>query len=143
MRRIFTLWHNRANLTPGQFQRRVSRFENALRNYLFAQTFEKGSDACRVQMRMTKHWDSLFRFLKQPDLFDPTNNAAEQDLRLLVRLRRISQGSRGIAGQLWTARAATVVVSCRKQRRNPWDFIQQAVAAHFFGSAAPSLIQGG
>lgn len=142
MRQIFTLWHDRANFTPEQFQRRVSRFENGLRNYLFAQKFEKGSDARRVQMRMVKHWDSLFRFLKQPDLFDPTNNAAEQALRHLVRLRRISQGSRGVAGQLWTARAATVVVSCRKQKRNPWNFIQQAVAAHFFGTATPSLLPG-
>jgi hypothetical protein len=143
MRRIFKLWHNRANLTPEQFQCRVSRWENALRNYVFVQEFEKGSDARRVQLRMTKHWDSMFRFLKQPELFEPTNNAAEQALRLLVRLRRISQGSRGIAGQLWTARAATVVVSCRKQRRNPWEFIQQAVAAHFFGTAAPSLLPRG
>ena len=59
---------------------------------------------------MVKHWNSLFPFLKQPDLFEPTNNAAERDLRLLVRLRRISQGSRSLAGQLWTARAATVSV---------------------------------
>jgi transposase len=140
MRRLFKLWHNRENLTSEQFRRRVSRFESSLRNYIFAQKFKKGSDARRIQLRMVKHWDSLFRFLKHPELFEPTNNAAERDLRLLVRLRRISQGSRSSAGQLWTARAATVVVSCRKQRRNPWDFIQQAVSAHFFGSASPSLI---
>jgi len=142
MRRLFTLWHNRENLTSQQFQNRVLRFENSLRNYLFAQKFKKGSDARRIQLRMVKHWDSLFRFLKQPELFEPTNNAAERDLRLLVRLRRISQGSRGILGQLWTARAATVVVSCRKQHRNPWDFIQQAVSAHFFHTNTPSLITG-
>jgi len=140
MRRLFTLWHNRENLTPDQFQRRASRFESALRNYLFAQKFKKGSDARRIQLRMVKHWNSLFRFLKQPELFEPTNNAAERALRLLVRLRRISQGSRSIDGQLWTARAATVVVSCRKQQRNPWEFIQQAVSAHFFGTNTPSLI---
>ena len=140
MRRIFTLWHNRDSFTPEQFQRRVSRCENALRNYLFAQQFEKGTDARRVQLRMTKHWDSMFRFLKQPDLFAPTNNAAERDIRHLVRLRRISQGSRGTNGQLWTARAATVVVSCRKQKQNPWKFIQLAVSAHFFSHQTPTLI---
>jgi transposase len=142
MRRLFTLWHNRQNFTPEQFQKRVSLFENTLRNYLFAQKFEKGSDSRRIQLRMVKHWDSLFRFLKQPDLFEPTNNAAERDLRHLVRLRRISQGSRGRLGQLWTARAATVVISCRKQRRNPWQFIQHAVSAHFFNSQPPSLLLG-
>lgn len=142
MRRLFKLWHNRENLTPEQFKQRVSRFESSLRNYLFAQKFKKGSDANRIQRRMVKHWNSLFRFLKQPQLFEPTNNAAERDLRLIVRLRRISQGSRGIAGQLWTARAATVIVSCRKQKRNPWEFIQQAVNAHFFAKNTPSLILG-
>lgn len=140
MRRLFKLWHERENLTSEQFNRRVARFENSLRNYLFAQKFKKGTDARRIQMRMVKHWDSLFRFLKQPELFEPTNNAAERALRLLVRLRRISQGSRSVAGQLWIARAATVVVSCRKQKRNPWDFIQQAVCAHYFNTPTPSLI---
>lgn len=140
MRKLFKLWHSKDRLTQEQFQRQASRFENSLRDYLFAQKFKKGSDARRIQLRMVKHWESLFRFLKQPELFQPTNNAAERDLRLLVRLRRISQGSRAMAGQLWTARAATVVVSCRKQRRNPWEFIQLAVSAHFFHHQQPSLI---
>ncbi len=142
MRRIFSLWHRRTELTSEQFRQRASRLENSLRIYVFAQRFKKGSDARRIQMRMTKHWDSMFRFLKQPELFEPTNNTAEQALRLLVRLRKISQGSRSLAGQVWTARAATIVVSCKKQSRSTWDFIQQAVSAHFFGTPQPSLIRG-
>lgn len=140
MRRLFKLWHNRELLTPEQFQRRASRLKSALNNCLFAQQFPRGSDARRIQRRMIKHWSSLFRFLEHPELYQPTNNLAEQALRLLVRLRRISQGTRGISGQLWTARAATVTVSCRRQQRSLWIFIQQAVSAHFFATSPPSLI---
>lgn len=143
MRRIFKLWHTKSDIAEEAFKSKVARLENELRNYLFAQILSKGSDARRIQLRMVKHWDSLFRFLKQPDVFEPTNNAAERDLRLLVRLRRISQGSRAASGQLWIARAASVVLTCRKQRINPWEFIQLAVNSHFFQLKPPSLVSGG
>jgi len=140
MRRVFKLWHDREGLSKEQFQKKVRLFETQAQNYVYAQKFEKGTDAHRIQRRLTKHWKSIFRFLKQPDTLQPTNNDAERDLRLLVRMRRVSQGSRGKKGQLWTARAATVITSCRKQKRSPWEFIQNAVNAHFFQVSAPSLV---
>lgn len=141
MRSLFKLWHNRRNLSFEQFQKKTNRIKNSLQNYISTQEFPKGSDARRMQRRMIKHWKAMFCFLEFPDELQPTNNAAERDIRHLVRLRRISQGTRGTLGIEWTQRAATVVVSCRKSLINPWTFFQQAVSSHFFGSQAPSLIR--
>lgn len=137
---IFKLWHEREQVTSEQFQRRATDIKASISDYFSILKFAKGSDALRILKRMTKHWDSIFRFLEHPTLLEPTNNSAERAQRSLVRLRRGSQGSRGIRGQHWTARAATVVTSCRLQKQNPWRFIQAAVLAHFFHFPAPSLV---
>ncbi len=140
MREIFTLWHQRKDHTPEQFEKRATDIKTSLGTYISTLEFVKGSDPNRILKRMLKHWDSIFRFIKYPTLLEPTNNSAERAQRNLVRLRRGSQGSRGTSGQQWNARAATVVASCRLQQRNPWHFIQAAVLAHFFHFSAPTLV---
>jgi hypothetical protein len=94
----------------------------------------------RIQRRFIKHWPALFRFLEQPELYEPTNNRAERTLRPLVRLRRISQGSRGIAGSEWTARVASIVATCRIQKQSVWLLFQNAVYAKAFTDLPPSLV---
>lgn len=140
MRHVFQLWHERDNYTAEQFEQQATEFKASLSAYLATLDFPRGTDARRILKRMTKHWDSIFRFVHNPTLLEPTNNSAERAQRSLVRMRRGSQGSRSIRGQNWTARAATVVASCRLQKQNPWQFVNDAVLAHFFHFPAPSLV---
>lgn len=140
MRRLFKLWHARTSYSQAIWTKKTTRFKRDLQRYLFSVQFEKGSDARRIQRRFIKHWSALFRFLDSPELFEPTNNHAERTLRPLVRIRRISQGSRGKAGSDWTSRAATVVATCKLQKRSTWDFFRQAVYFNNFGGVAPSLL---
>lgn len=142
MKRLFTLWHSRKTLTPEQWNRRASRFKISLERFLFSQKFNKKTDAHRIQRRLIKHWASTFRFLEDPVLYEPTNNHAERTLRPVVRLRRISQGSRGKAGSDWTQRAASVLATCRLQKKSVWNFFLDAVNAKQFGTLTPSLLQG-
>jgi hypothetical protein len=64
-----------------------------------------------------KHWPSLFLFVRDPTMFEPTNNAAEQTMRVVVRIRRQTQGT-----------------------RSAWAFIRQAVYVKNFGGYFPSLV---
>lgn len=139
MRRLFKLWHSRESLSDEQWKKKSLRFKRDLQRYLFAHPFERGTDAYRIHRRLVKHWNSLFRFLEQPDIYEPTNNLAERTLRPLVRLRRISQGSRGNTGSLWTQRAASVLATCKLQHKNVWDFFLSAVNSHHFNSLAHSF----
>lgn len=140
MKRLFKLWHSRKALTPEQWNRRASRFKTSLQRFLFSQNFNKKTDAYRIQRRLIKHWASTFRFLDDPLLYEPTNNHAERTFRPLVRLRRISQGSRGKASSDWTQRAASVLATCRIQKKSIWNFFIHAVKTKHFQSLTPSLI---
>ncbi len=138
-KRLFALWHERERWSPEEFQGKVKCLQRTLFSYLHSQAIPPGK-ATTMKKRLVKHWDSLFRFVKEPELYEPTNNLAEQTLRPLIRLRNHTQGSRSAWGRMWTARIMTVLQTCRKQHKNAWHFIQQSVTAYYFHSTPPSLL---
>ena len=116
-------------------ERRLTR----LHNLLCRAKFDKGK-ARTLQRRILKRWDCLFRFVNEPELYEPTNNRAERDLRNVVRIRRQTQGSRSDMGQRWMERSATIVGTCKKQGISAYDFILQAFRAqNSFKYQVPSL----
>lgn len=140
-RAFFELWHKRQLYQPEVLHMKVDRLQRKLYTFLHSANVPGDSkEVLKLKKRLVKHWDSLFRFFAEPELFEPTNNRAERMLRRLVRLRLITQGSRGSNGELWTARAMTALETCKLQGRNTWHFFQQAVIAHFFNKPAPSLL---
>jgi hypothetical protein len=62
--------------------------------------------------------DSLFRFVTDPDV-DPTNNISERELRHLVIIRKISNGSRSARGAHATAMLLSVIQTLRMNKMNP------------------------
>ena len=136
---LFDLWHDRDRSPPEQFQHRAARLKAKLYVYLCEIEVPPGK-ATTLHKRLVKHWEALFRFVEDPGIYEPTNNLAEQTLRPLIRIRRQTQGSRSAWGRLWTARIMTTLETCRKQNRNAWAFLQQAVNAHYFNSPPPSLL---
>ena len=62
--------------------------------------------------------DSLFRFVTDPDV-DPTNNISERELRHLVIIRKISNGSRSTRGAHATAMLLSVIQTLRMNKKNP------------------------
>lgn len=62
--------------------------------------------------------DSLFRFVTDQDV-DPTNNISERELRHLVIIRKISNGSRSTRGAHATAMLLSVIQTLRMNKKNP------------------------
>lgn len=62
--------------------------------------------------------ESLFRFVTDPDV-DPTNNISERELRHLVIIRKISNGSRSARGAHATAMLLSVIQTLRINKKNP------------------------
>lgn len=137
---LFRHWHTRDKIPPDIFIRRCEKIQRRLFTFLTKAAPPKGA-ALTMKKRLIKHWPSLFRFVREPTLYQPTNNAAEQTMRAVVRIRRQTQGSRSLWGRRWCSVALSVIATCRKQNRSAWYFILQAVNAKNFGSVYPSLLR--
>lgn len=77
-------------------------------------------------------------------LFDPdvpfTNNQAEQDIRMIKVRQKISGCFRTLPGAQAFARVRSYLSTCRKQGRNLWEAIRQALIGQPF---MPELITAG
>ena len=89
--------------------------------------------------RFRKYGDAYFEFITTPEI-EPTNNLAEQAIRFIVIDRHITQGTRSEKGRVSCERIWTVIATCTLQGRSAFDFILQAVKAHFHSGSPPSLI---
>jgi hypothetical protein len=92
-----------------------------------------------IAKRFRENGEAYFRFITTPGI-EPTNNLAEQAIRFVVIDRRITQGTRSEGGRQWCERIWTTLATCAAQGRSAFDFILEAVQAHFKGLPAPSLL---
>ena len=125
-----------AGKSADQFEPLQRRLERAL---------IRGRDqtACRrtaaTCANLLKSQPSLWTFLREPRV-EPTNNDAERALRSIVIKRKISGPTRSRRGDEFIARAFTVHETCRRQGRDLWDFLRQAVTAWIDKTTPPSLL---
>lgn len=82
---------------------------------------------------------ALWAFLGN-EAVPPTNNEAERSLRALVLKRKISGPTRSRRGDEFIAHGFSVYETCRRQGRDLWDFMHEAVVAWIDKSPAPSLV---
>jgi len=68
--------------------------------------------------------ENLFRFVTDPEI-DPTNNISERNLRQLVIIRKISNGSRSTRGANTTAQLLSVIQTLRTQKQNVLQGLHQ------------------
>jgi transposase len=88
-----------------------------------------------------EHRQNLWTFVEVEGV-EPTNNAAEQALRQAVIWRKLSFGTQSAEGSRFVERLLTVVETCRRQKRNVFSWLVDAVEARFAGKTAPSLLSG-
>jgi transposase len=103
-----------------------------LRGYYHAQTY----NFCK---ELVEHGEHLWTFV-DIDGVEPTNNAAEQALRHAVIWRKLSFGTQSASGSRFVERLLTVIETCRRQSRNVYSWLVQAVEAHIQQQPAPSLL---
>lgn len=150
-RRLFSAWHRRDEMTTEGFRRSMithrDRFLELVRKP--PSTKEAKNLAARFAIVHYIAGDSkdrqeydlsqdYFRFMFA-DGVEPTNNHSEQQIRHCVIDRRITQGTRGEAGQRYHERMWTAIATCKKQDRSFFSFLLESITAKLNGQAAPSL----
>ena len=88
---------------------------------------------------LVEHEENLWTFVDSEGV-EPTNNAAEQALRHAVIWRKLSFGTQSASGSRFVERLLTVIETCRRQRRNVFSWLVDAVQANLNGQPAPSLL---
>lgn len=160
-RRLFRAWHSRDQMSPAGFQRSMlthrDRFLELVRQppstneaqnlaarfAVVEYTIEGASPVQTPEISETPETYDLsqdyFRFMFVAGL-EPTNNHNEQQLRHSVIDRKITQGTRGAAGQRYHERMWTAIATCKKQRRNFFAFLHTSITAKLNNQPAPSLL---
>ena len=67
--------------------------------------------------------NDLFMFITDPEI-DPTNNISERELRALVVIRKISNGSRSVRGANATAMLLSIIQTLRLRKENVLQGLQ-------------------
>jgi transposase len=139
LKALFKIYHRREKMSPARFMVHMAK----AKQYLIKKALgaPPRTEARNLAKRFKDHAESYFRFITTPGV-GPTNNPAEQAIRFVVIDRRITQGTRGTSGQRWSERIWTTMATCAAQGRSAFQFICQAVDAHFTGAAPPSLMPG-
>jgi transposase len=138
LRSLFGVIHRREHLSAQDFQ---SQLEAARAEVLRCGTHRVPATrhSRNLAKRFREHGESYFRFITTRGI-EPTNNLAEQAIRFVVIDRRITQGTRGRAGNRWCERIGTVIATCTQQGRSVFEYLEAAVGAWFDGTEAPSLL---
>jgi transposase len=139
LRKLFGVIHRREQYaSEATFGRALERVRNEL---VWDATMESPDtrEALNLAERFYLHTESYFRFITTPGV-QPTNNLAEQAIRFVAIHRRLTQGTRGVAGQTWCQRIWTATTTCVQQGRSIFVFLHEAVVAHLAGRPVPSLI---
>ena len=141
LRAMFALIHRRDRLTESAFRRAMNRVRT---DVIHAATWAppQCQPAKNLAKRLRKHGDAYFRFITTPGV-EPTNNLAEQAIRFCVIDRRITQGTRGEPGRRWCERIWTVIATCTQQERSVFQYLRDAITAHFTRQPIPSLLPAG
>jgi transposase len=151
-RRLFSAWHRRDEMTAEGFHRSMlthrDRFLDLVRNppstkeatnlaarfAIVEYTDEESSETGQYDLSQ-----DYFRFMFAEGV-EPTNNHSEQQIRHCVIDRRITQGTRGEAGQRYHERMWSAIATCKKQKRNFFSFLLASITAQLQNQPAPSLL---
>jgi transposase len=139
-RKLFSLIHRKDELTESYFQRMLIKLRDHLIKKFRAAPQRQGPQNLRDRFKVNP--EKFFTFITTPGV-QPTNNFTEQAIRYLIIDRRITQGTRGLKGRKWCERIWTTISTCEAQGRSTFQFLCEAIAAHFNGQAPPSLMLAG
>ena len=96
------------------------------------------SEVCR---ELYWYRERLWTFVDHAGV-EPTNNASERALRHPVIWRKLSFGTQSAAGSRFVETLLSVVETCRKQGRDVFAFITEAVQSHLNHRPFSSLLVG-
>lgn len=120
------------------FRRRMKPIRQEIDGLLLRGVFSGNPRLVGMCKELYDHREWLWTFVEVEGI-EPTNNAAERALRPAVIYRKLSFGTQSAAGSRFVERMLTASETCRLQNRPLFDYLTQAVTAHFAKQPAPSL----
>jgi transposase len=117
--RAIRLHHERGRVSPASFARRRTLIERATDRLVFGPPLAPKTNARRLQQRSREHRAGLYVFLHRDDV-EPTNNAAERDLRTSVIHRKVTGGHRSAWGAEASAIVTSLLATARKRGENAY-----------------------
>jgi len=140
-REWFKHWANYRDgtITRAALQRRMAPIRRAVERLLLrgAQSGNRSLVGMCQELYEHRHW--LWTFLRAEGV-EPTNNVSERALRHAVIWRKLSFGTQSASGSRFVETMLTVIETCRQQRRNVFQFVAAAVAAHIADRPVPTLL---
>lgn len=136
---LFALWQKVRDGTISRraFRRRMEPIRARVEGYLLRGYFDaRVSGFCK---ELLDHSERLWTFVEVEGV-EPTNNGAERALRHAVIWRKLSFGTQSARGSRFVERLLTVIETCRRQRRNVFQWLVEAVQADLNGQHTPSLL---
>ena len=138
LKKLFRTLHGCQRMTSSGFLRAMEHLKEA-----FLKRIRRPPDHALAK-KLAKRFRGeaaadYFRFLSESAV-EPTNNGTERQIRAVVIDRRITQGTRSDTGMRWCERIWTVMATCKKQNRKVFDFIHQALLAHWNNTCYPELL---
>jgi transposase len=138
LKTLFAIIHQKEQLAEAAFQRQLLAARAGLL-YVARTNVPPTRHSERLAKRFTEYGESYVRFVTTPGV-EPTNNVAEQAIRLVVLDRYVTQGTRSAKGRSWCERIWTVIATCTQQGRSIWSYLSEAVTAYCGGNPSPSLL---
>lgn len=151
-RRLFSAWHRRDEMTAEGFHRSMLTHRDRFLELVRKPPSTKEATNLAARFAIVEYLDEessetgqydlsqdYFRFMFAAGV-EPTNNHSEQQIRHCVIDRRITQGTRGQAGQRYHERMWSAVATCKKQDRNFFTFLLTSITARLHNQPAPSLL---
>jgi hypothetical protein len=147
---MFSAWHRREEMSEEGLNRSM-----IIQRDRFLEIIRKPPD-CREAWNLTDRFriveypegDKLAKYDMSEDYFrfmfeaavEPTNNHAEQQVRHCVIDRKITQGTRSLAGQRYHERMWTAIATCGKQNKSFFNFLKGAIQEKMAANPSPSLL---
>ena len=140
-RKLFSAWaRNRdGTLTWRGFQRVMRPIRRDIDALLLRGVFSGNPKLQGMCAELHDHRTWLWAFADEQGV-ELTNNASERALRHGVIWRKLSFGTHSAAGSRFVETMLSIIETCRQQRRPVFDYLTEAVAAHFAGQPTPQLL---
>ena len=142
-RELFRHWarYRDGTITRRGFERLMPPIRAEIDGLLLRGVFSGNAKLVGMCQPLYDHRDWLWTFLDVEGV-EPTNNASERALRPAVIWRKLSFGSGSARGSRFVETILTVVETCHRQSRNSFEYLTDALRAHFAGRPPPSLLAG-
>ncbi len=140
-KKLMALWYifKEGNMSRQELIQKTKPVRSAIERHLKACKDSQERCVRTLSRKLLKQIDNLFTFIFYEGV-EPTNNLAERGIRPAVQWRKICFGNRSDNGAVLTSRLLTATRTCWLQRRNPLEFLVDAITAYRANIPALSLL---